>query len=153
MILSSAAFDEEQYPGDDSREAHRGRGGQSRDGDFNQRFHGKPSMFVFHDFGDVNAVVAGFWQRLFGLFNIIFINFEFLDAGVFPDVVLELRFKAKGEGGVDSGVLQFESTGVGNLVHGNSFMKLPELVRDVWAAQRNVLIMDGINQEVVVVQL
>ena len=42
-------------------------------------------------------------------------------------------------------------TGVGSFVNGNSFMKLPDFVRDVWAGQRNVLIMDGVNQEVVVV--
>ena len=98
-------------------------------------------MFVFHDFGDVNAVVTGFWKGLLGLFNVFFIDFQFLDAGVFPDVVLELRFKMEREGGVDGGILQLEGTGVGNFVHGNSFMKLPDLVGDVWAAQGNILIM------------
>ena len=51
-----------------------------------QWFYGKPLTFVFQDFGDVNAVVTGFWEGLFGLHNVFFINFEFLDAGVFPDL-------------------------------------------------------------------
>ena len=58
-------------------------------------------MFVFHDFGDVNAVVMGFWKGFFSLFDIFFINVKFLDVGVFPDVVLlELRVEAKRDGGV-----------------------------------------------------
>ena len=106
---------------------------------------------MFHDFGDVNAVVMGFWKGLFGLFDIFFINVKFLDTGVFPDVVLELRIEAKHEGGKDGGVLQFEGTGVGDFVHGDSFMKLPDLVWDVGEAQRDVLIVSGVDQEVVVI--
>ena len=83
-----------------------------------QWFYGKSSTFVFDDFGDVNAVVTGFWEGLFGLHNVFFINFEFLDAGVFPDIVLELRFQTEREGGVDGGVLQFEGT-VRDFVNGN----------------------------------
>ena len=52
-------------------------------------------MFVFHDFRDVNAVVTRFWKGLLCLFNVFFINFEFLEASVFSDTVLELRFKTK----------------------------------------------------------
>ena len=59
------------------------------------------------------------WRDFGSDFLVIFINLEFLDAGVFP--VLELRFKTEREGGVDGGVLQFEGTGVGDFVHGNSF--------------------------------
>ena len=67
----------------------------------------------------MNAVVTGFWKGLFSLFNVFFIDFEFLDAGVFPDIALELSFKAKHEGGEDGGVLQFEAKSVRNFVHGN----------------------------------
>ena len=51
------------------------------------------------------------WRDFGSDFLVIFINLEFLDAGVFP--VLELKFKTEREGGVDGGVLHF--------VHGNSF--------------------------------
>ena len=61
IISGSAAFDEEQDPGDDSHNAQGGRGGQGGDGDLDQWFYGEPSTFVFHNFGDVNAVVMGFW--------------------------------------------------------------------------------------------
>ena len=60
---------------------------------------------MFHDLGDVDAVVTGFREGLFGLLNVVFIDVEFLDTGVFPDVVLELRFKAKGKGRIDGGIL------------------------------------------------
>ena len=57
MIFGSAAFDEEQ----DGHDADGGRSGYGGNGDLDLRFHGKPSTFVFHNFGDVNAVVMGFW--------------------------------------------------------------------------------------------
>ena len=53
-------------------------------------------MFVFHNLVDVDAIVMGFWKRLFSLFDVFFIDVKFLDTGVFPNVVLELRFEAKG---------------------------------------------------------
>ena len=65
--------------------------------------------------------------------------------------MLGLRFKAKHECGVDGGILQFKDTGVGNFLHENSIVKLQDLIRDVEAAQRDVLIVNGVDQEVVVV--
>ena len=91
------------------------------------------------------------WRDFGSDFLVIFINLEFLDAGVFP--VLELRFKTEREGGVDGGVLQFEGTGVGDFVHGDAFVQFSDLVGDVGAAHGDVLITSGVDQEVVVVQL
>ena len=104
MIFVSAAFDEEQNPSEDGHDANGNRGGDCGSGDLDERLHGIPSAFVFHDLGDVDAVVAGFRERLFGLLNVFFIDVKFLDTGVFPDIVLELRFEAKGKGGVDGGI-------------------------------------------------
>ena len=70
---------------------------------------------MFHNLGDVDAVVKGSWKGLFSLLDVFFINVEFLDTGVFPDVVFELRFETKGEGGVDGGVLLLEGTVLGIL--------------------------------------
>ena len=75
--------------GDDGHDADGGRGGHGGDGDLDQWFHGKPSMLVFHNFGDVNAVVMGFGKGLLGLFDIFLIDVKFLDTGIFPEVELE----------------------------------------------------------------
>ena len=49
MIFVSATFDEEQDPGEDGHDAHGNRGGDCGGGDLDERFHGIPSSFVFHD--------------------------------------------------------------------------------------------------------
>ena len=108
---------------------------------------------MFQNLRDVNAVVTGLREGLFGFLDVFFIDVKFLDAGVFPDVVLELGFEAKGKSGVDGGVFQFEGTGVGDFVHGDSFVQSSNLVRDVRAAHGDILIVSGIDQKVVVVQL
>ena len=79
MILGFAVLDEEKDPGDEGHDADGDRGGNCGGGDSDKWFHGKPSAFVFHNLGDVDAVVTGF-------------------------LVLELRFEAKGKGGIDGGV-------------------------------------------------
>ena len=105
MIFVSAAFDEEQNPSEDGHDANGNRGGDGGGGDLDEWFHGIPSAFVFHDLGDVDTVVAGFREILFGLLDVFFIDVKFLDTGVFPDIVLELRFEAKGKGRIDGGIL------------------------------------------------
>ena len=60
--------------------------------------------------------MTGFWKGLFNLFYVFFIDFKILDAGVLPDVVPELRLKAKRVGGVYGVVLQFEGAG-GPVIH------------------------------------
>ena len=134
MILGFAVLDEEKDPGDEGHDADGDRGGDCGGGDSDKWFHGKPSAFVFHNLGDVDAVVTGFRERLFSLLNVFVIDVEFLDTGVFPDVVLELRFEAKGKGGIDGGVFQFEGTGVGDFVHGDAFVQFSDLIGDVGAA-------------------
>ena len=120
MIFGFAAFDEERNPGDHGHDNHGDCGGKVGDGGLNHWLHGEPKTLAFHDFRDMDAVVAGFWKGLFSLFNVFFIDLEFLDAGVFPDVVLQLRFRTEHEGGVDGGVLQFEGTELGDFVRGNN---------------------------------
>ena len=62
MIFVYAAFDEEQNPGDDGHDTHGDRGEKGGDGGLDHWFHGEPATLLFHDFGDVDAVVAGFWK-------------------------------------------------------------------------------------------
>ena len=106
--------------------------GDCGSGNLDQWFHGKPSVFVFHNLEDVEAVVTGFWEGLFSLLDVFFIDVKFLDTGVFPDK----RFEAKGKSGVGGVILQFEGTGNGDFVHGDSFDHLSDFVWDVGTERR-----------------
>ena len=147
MVFGFAAFDEEKDPGYEGHDADRGRGGDCGNGNLDQWFHGKPSALVFHNLGDVDAVVTGFREGLFSLLDVFFIDVKFLDTGVFPDIVLELRLEANCKGGVDGGIFQLEGTGVGDFEHGNVFVEFSDLVWDFGTAHRDVLITGGVDQE------
>ena len=52
-------------------------------------------------------ILSRFWERPFGLLNVLFVDFELLHSCVFPDIVFQLRGKLQGEGG---GVFKVERT-------------------------------------------
>ena len=110
-------------------------------------------MFVFDVVGDVNAIVSGFVERLFGPVYVFFIDHEFFNVGVLPNIVLELRLKAECKRNIDGGVFQYQSADSGNLVRRDSFVRFPELASNAVAVQRDVLIVGGVDQEVVVIHL
>ena len=97
-------------------------------------------MFVFDVFGDVNAIVSGFVERLFGHVYVSFIDLEFFNVGVLPNIVLELRLKAECKHKIDGSGFQFQSADGGNLVNQDSCVMFADLPGNAVAAQRDVLI-------------
>ena len=81
---------------------------------------------MFHNLGDVDAVVTGFREGLFSLLDVFFIDVKFLDTGVFPDVVLELR--------VSVGMRECsEVTGIGNGLSFNKRMRVLGGIIGTWS--------------------